>query len=294
MPGLCAPMGFLNRTEGIIHKMSAKASFWAWEQTGLTGIEKLVLLCLADAHNDESRRSWYSYSKMAEKCCVSRQTVIRACKKLQSENYLSIIKRKDEGNPDLNTTNYFYLNVQVTASKPSNSVIPPEGKLIGGVVSESYQGSIRELPKPKREPKRFKRIDSDESVRAITDKKVTKDKSFDEERFEQFWKGLTSLYKTIGSNAGSKSKARTSFKRAKINPDKQKEIFALAQNQVARKVEIQKAEGWAANMAHISTWLNNKGWEDEVDILGSTAKPKSNTAMPPSLLGMFPGIGLGD
>lgn len=58
--------------------MSAKATFWAWDQPGLSGPEKLVLLCLADCHNADNNRCDPSDRYISEQTGLDRKTVPRA------------------------------------------------------------------------------------------------------------------------------------------------------------------------------------------------------------------------
>lgn len=60
--------------------MSAKATFWAWEQA-VTGNTKLVLLCLADYANDVNK-AWCSTITISNKCGVTRRTVYNCLSEL--------------------------------------------------------------------------------------------------------------------------------------------------------------------------------------------------------------------
>lgn len=130
--------------------MSARSTFWAWEQQNLAGPTKLVLLAIAD-YSDDRGVSWPSYETISKKCCMDRRTVIRHIKKLQEANYLTINRRISEGK---NQSNTFKLNINesikvVTESHHQGGGSDRESL---GVVTESHQGSDRESPKPNNEP----------------------------------------------------------------------------------------------------------------------------------------------
>jgi len=80
--------------------MSAKATFWAWEQEGVTGNNKLVLLCYAQYAND-CDLSWPGKGTVSRLCGISKATVKRAVKWLcengfMRENGHSFTKTDDE------------------------------------------------------------------------------------------------------------------------------------------------------------------------------------------------------
>lgn len=72
--------------------MSAKWTFWAWDQEIKSAPKKLALLKLADNANDGGK-SWYSIAKMAKSCGVSERTFIRSLQELEKINLLRIEKR---------------------------------------------------------------------------------------------------------------------------------------------------------------------------------------------------------
>ena len=57
--------------------MSAKATFWAWEQERVSGNNKLVLLCYAQFSNDEDM-AWPGKGTVARLCGIGKSTVKRA------------------------------------------------------------------------------------------------------------------------------------------------------------------------------------------------------------------------
>lgn len=74
--------------------MSAKWTFWAWEQKIKTAPKKLALLQLANNSNDDGK-SWYSIEKMADACGVSDRTFQRQIKDLENDGLLHVERRNN-------------------------------------------------------------------------------------------------------------------------------------------------------------------------------------------------------
>lgn len=70
--------------------------------------------------------------------------------------------------------------------------------------------------------------------------------------FENFWDGR---------GKGSKELARKYWKRARLD----NRYFNLAEawdTQVVERGRKRRETGWAEDMRHTSTWINQKGWDD--------------------------------
>lgn len=74
--------------------MSAKWTFWAWEQDIKTAPKKLALLQLANNANDDGI-SWYSIGKMAIACGVSDRTLQRQIQSLEDDGLLIVERRSN-------------------------------------------------------------------------------------------------------------------------------------------------------------------------------------------------------
>ncbi len=71
--------------------MSAKATFWAWEQR-VSSSSKLVLLCLADCHNADSGQCNPSVTYISDKTGLNRKTVMIAVQNLFEMGLISVEK----------------------------------------------------------------------------------------------------------------------------------------------------------------------------------------------------------
>lgn len=68
--------------------MSARATFWAWSVTGIKSSQKLVLLCLADNHNDDSGQCNPSVAFISDKTGLNRKTILQALADLEAEGLI--------------------------------------------------------------------------------------------------------------------------------------------------------------------------------------------------------------
>lgn len=144
--------------------MSAKATFWAWEQEVKNPSAKLVLLKLADNANDKGL-CWPSFTYLSNHTGFNDRTIKRHIKTLAEAGLILITRRKSKDNPSKNETNLYKLNISgsVNMSPPTNS--GSDNMSLGvvsnchEVVTEDHQGSDKFdrrvvsncHPEPKRE-----------------------------------------------------------------------------------------------------------------------------------------------
>lgn len=126
--------------------MSNKYLTWAFAVKGVSPSEKLVLIKLADQSNDDGK-CWPSQSSIADDCCLSRETVNRALKKLAEAGLVRIVARTKEG-----------------VSLPNVYCLPPVEMVRGsrfeggsdvgsqGVVTQDHRGSDVASHKPSMNP----------------------------------------------------------------------------------------------------------------------------------------------
>lgn len=114
--------------------MSARATFWAWEQD-VPSSEKLVLLCLSDCHNGDTGQCNPSVSYISRKTNLNRKTVLNSLKLLHDKNLLT--RTKVSG-----SSNFYYLSIGST-------------NIGTGAVPNSVQGVVPKLGhKPISKPKK--------------------------------------------------------------------------------------------------------------------------------------------
>lgn len=64
--------------------MSVKVMTWVWDHSRSTGMERLVLLAIADSADHDGTNSWPSVSTLAAKTMVSDRTVRRSIRALEA------------------------------------------------------------------------------------------------------------------------------------------------------------------------------------------------------------------
>jgi len=223
--------------------MSARATFWAWEQD-LNASQKIVLLSLANFANDEDE-SWHGMASLSKATGMTRRSVINQIKYLQDNGYITVVRRKKEGSV-LNDTNVYRINIDL-----SKTSIKPKK-----VVKEIHHPSERDSPKSKRESK---------------SKTKNKNNASGDAWQESVWKEIQGHYKRASSRIGDKQKAIAILK--KFDAEQISTIVkSIAQHAdgVIRAQEIKPDR----TLPHLTTWLNGRRFEQDVtDFYPDNTKP---------------------
>lgn len=134
--------------------MSFRATTWAIDQRGVTALEKLVLIILADRHNNDTNRCDPSMALVAEDCGMSRASVIRCVKSLAKRGLLAIHQRW-EGPVQL--TNFYTFNM----------------KVLTGVVADSNRGGCTQQPGVVADSNTNQELNPEENRKAAARKKAS-------------------------------------------------------------------------------------------------------------------------
>jgi hypothetical protein len=105
--------------------VSHRATTWAWQQN-IPAMQKLVLLALADRHNNDTERCDPSMSRVATDCGMSRESVKKSVKSLEEKDLIKSNQRKSGA---ANISNYYTLNFLLTYAdlSPLGSDVPEGG-----------------------------------------------------------------------------------------------------------------------------------------------------------------------
>ena len=132
--------------------MSAKATFWAWEQPIKHAPTKLVLLRLADRAGDNDS-SWPSIAGICSDTGLSESEVRRCLKSLESSGLVRTIRRQREDGSS--TSNCYKLEVKVSVAEPTPSTLTPHPPSVEtpqeSTSKESDQGVAPEVAKLSKE-----------------------------------------------------------------------------------------------------------------------------------------------
>jgi hypothetical protein len=129
--------------------MSIRAIDWAWKQRLGKASAKLVLAKLADYANDDGK-CWPSLRTIGIYTELSRDTVLRAIRFLESKKLLTVIRRGNGRSALSNVYQLNYRSQRLTDSAESSAELtqkdrgasrPLTAKSPDGVVAQSDQGS---------------------------------------------------------------------------------------------------------------------------------------------------------
>ena len=112
--------------------MSIKIMSLVWENGPQNSTDRFVLLAIADFANYEGT-AWPSVTTLAEKCSMTKRTILRAIARLEEQGYLERKRRQ-------RTSNLY----QIICDR----LTPIDDKLSPMGVTESHQGGDRESLKP--------------------------------------------------------------------------------------------------------------------------------------------------
>ena len=120
--------------------LSHEATNWASKVRGISPMQKLVLMLMADCHNSHTRECFPSIETLVKDSCAGRMTVIRAIQALEAAGLISIKKQEGKANRyDLHTST---TAIPVSERYPSQSDTPP--------VSERYPTRTTVIPEQER------------------------------------------------------------------------------------------------------------------------------------------------
>lgn len=122
--------------------MSLKALSIVYEATGLTPMEKLVSLALAN-HQDQDGRCWPSHEVLKTRCCTSKSTIIRTLKSLEKKGLVHVQRRIID---NLKAPNVYRLQLHLYVSNCNNET-SSSVRETSEVVSERHMEPPLEPPK---------------------------------------------------------------------------------------------------------------------------------------------------
>jgi len=126
--------------------LSHEATNWASKVRGISPMQKLVLMLMADCHNGHTRECFPSLDTLAEDACACRRTVIRAIHGLEAAGLISVKKQGGKSNRYILHTSA--TESPVSESHPCQKVTTP--------VTESHLRGVTESPEQERTGKNRK------------------------------------------------------------------------------------------------------------------------------------------
>jgi hypothetical protein len=83
--------------------VSVKVMTWVWSHSTAKGIDRLVLLAIADSAEDDGRNAWPSVDTLSRKCAVDQRTVQRSILRLADLGELGYCKGGGRGHSTVYT-----------------------------------------------------------------------------------------------------------------------------------------------------------------------------------------------
>lgn len=130
--------------------MSVQAMVWVFEFSKSKGLDKLVLLSLANRHNLEKGACWPSRSKLAADCGVHDTTVKRCLRNLVALREVTIEERPDENGR--HESNFYRLPPVEKWLTEGRSQLPRGAHSSPPWGAHSTGGGCSQLPEPVIEP----------------------------------------------------------------------------------------------------------------------------------------------
>lgn len=219
--------------------MSAKWTFWAWEQQIKTAPKKLALLQLANNANDDGK-SWYSITKMADACGVSERTFQRQVQSLEQDGLLHVERRNNR--PSIYTLTD---EVEIVLHDEGCQSVTSGCQSDGAGCQSVTLGGVTESHDPNSNPNNDPNIDINSA-------------------FEVFW--------SAGMRKVNKSGALKSFKKA-FKDSKEESVIRFGY-ELAEDVALRiKSRQFGFDKMHPTTYLNQQRWNDEYETTNSTNAP---------------------
>ena len=238
--------------------MSVKAMTWAFDQDLKTG-PKFVLVALAD-HSDGDGVCWPGHQKVAEKCGISRQTVVEHIAFLEAAGFLRAESLRDAKGRVVRTRYFLAVDGPFEASPP-----PPEkAASMSEIPTRVHVGisglSMSGLAVPyKEEPKAFEPPPTPKGDSLFEAKKPDLEGWFE----RVFWAAYPKRQ--------CKSQALTDLRR--LRPDVQllDAIAAGLEHRLAAERHAKAKGAFFPAWPDPHRWLRKRRWEDHFEVPRETS-----------------------
>ena len=165
--------------------MSHRATSWAFSQQGLKPATKLILVYLADCHNDHTGRCDPAQKTLAEGCGMSRSTVNLHLNWLEAEGYIRRVQRADKRTNKQENTLYILgcddgketgKNGGKSAGKQDGKAVSENRTRDGAEPCPNSRTRDKEKPCPKNRDSRVRKNGNPVSELSDTNRKLTGNK----------------------------------------------------------------------------------------------------------------------
>lgn len=145
--------------------MSREMTDWAWQQNCEKSSHKLVLLCLANAHNSQSGLCFPSVALISEQTQLNRKTVLNSIKSLSDQGLILIDKYYGAGNKyTFNQYQNRDRSEDKKQTKPVPKTVPETSTKIGTGVKNGTGTKNGTRPVPKTVPDQYQNRDPNQEL----------------------------------------------------------------------------------------------------------------------------------
>lgn len=200
----------------------------AMKQKGIKPSAKIVLYWLADHYNGETKECFPSHKRLAECCEMTRQSIINQLRILEESGFINILPRyRDNGSHTSNTYKLLLVDVEKDKEVVKNFDIPSQ---------KNEQGLIKDF----------------NTLNLVNNNQVSEP---DNIRVILFFEEVWDRYpRKVGKGAAKKAWVKACNK-----------INDLALRDAVFEY-IEAVNGKTKKfIPHLSTWLNQERWEDELE-----------------------------
>jgi DNA-binding Lrp family transcriptional regulator len=228
--------------------MSLRASNWAWDQRTLTPTQKIVLLALADCHNDHTGQCFPRQERLAEQCEVSVKTVQRAISSLEDAGLLQTrTVRRGKGKGSIT---YYVFDFRVYLGRKLEATNSPLQQL------EATNGDDR-----------GDKSDPLEATPESGDKQEGNRK--EKEEIKIAFNEIFALYRSSPLLAGqTRKKGAEQFKKAIEGGVAIEDIRKAVAYEVSKREDAHRRKAFCPNLPDFFRWIRDEKWRDALDELG--------------------------
>ncbi len=215
---------------------------WVWENSAAAGIDRLVLLAIADSATDDGGNAWPSVALLCRKAVVDRRTVQRSIRRLMDSGELSM--KKNAGRNGVNV----YRVVMTSGAAERRSGVAPQGHSATGTAPPRQNAAAAEMQKRGGTAPHEPSLNhpSETSLRSVSPARPTKSEIV--AAFEEFWA-------TYPRRTGKRG-AQTEFERA----TKRAPLDVILGGAKRYSDDPNREDGYTK---HPSTWLHQDCWDDD-------------------------------
>lgn len=222
--------------------MSVKVMSWVWDNSTAPGIDRLVLLAVADSADDNGGNAWPSVASLARKAGVNVRTVQRSIRRLADSGALKI-----KENAGKNGVHVYRVVMKTPPAESHPDNLSPRQSDSGAESPRQNDAPAESRETPgTQSPEPSLNHPSETSLRSVSVARPSKSEIA--EVFEEFWK----IYPRRTGKRGAQVEFEKAVKRAPTH--------VIIEGAKRYRDDPNREDGFTK---HPSTWLHQDCWDDD-------------------------------